>query len=138
MNRVLFKSQSVEWSTPKSLYEDLNREFRFTLDPCPIDGSAGDGVSPLFRSSWEGHRVFVNPPYNRDIRKWLDRALEADVSVFLLPARTDTKWYHGIVLPDASEIRFLKGRLRFGDAKNSAPFPSILVVFRNSLTYTGI
>lgn len=61
---------------------------------------------------------------------FLERAMEADVAVFLIPARTDTKWFHDIVLPNAAEIRFVKGRLKFGDAKNSAPFPSMIVVFR--------
>jgi hypothetical protein len=141
MNRVLFSSASVEWPTPKAVYEQLDAEFHFTFDPCPIDGSAGDGVAPLFRSSWEGERIYANPPYNRAISAWLERAGEADIAVFLLPARTDTRWFHRYVLPKATEIRFLPGRLKFGDAKNCAPFPSLIAIFdnvKNHLTYTGI
>ena len=138
MNRVLFSSASVEWPTPKGVYDALDREFHFTFDPCPIDGSAGDGVAPLFRSSWEGHRVYANPPYTRSMRRWLERWAEADLAVFLIPSRTDTKIFHEIVLPYASEIRFIQGRLKFGNATNGAPFPSMVVVFKKPLTLTGI
>jgi hypothetical protein len=74
--------------------------------------------------------VFINPPY-RKIAPWLERAHEAEVAVFLIPARTDTRWFHSIVLPHAKEIRFIKGRLKFGGAKTGAPFPSMIVVFEN-------
>lgn len=118
------------WATPRKVYEELNREFRFTFDPCPMDGTQ-DGTATLF-VPWAGQRVFCNPPYGPRIRRFLERALEADVAVFLVPARTDTRWFHDIVLPCASEIRFLRGRLKFGDAKAGAPFPSMIVVFRNN------
>ncbi len=128
MNAVLFSSKSPHWPTPKALLEKLDKEFHFDFDPCPLGESEADGSAPLF-TSWKGKRVFCNPPYNRGIAPFLERAVEADVSVFLLPARTDTKWFHDIVLPNAKEIRFIKGRLRFGDAKDSAPFLSMIVVF---------
>lgn len=131
MNSVLFKSESAEWTTPKDLYAKLNAEFEFNLDPCPIGGTQ-DGTSTLF-TSWRGQRVFCNPPYGPEIRKFLNRAHEAEVAVFLLPARTDTRWFHEIVLPEAREIRFIKGRLKFGDSVNSAPFPSMIVVFGEKL-----
>jgi site-specific DNA-methyltransferase (adenine-specific) len=73
--------------------------------------------------------VFVNPPYGPGIRKWLERAGEADLAVFLLPARVDTRWFHDLVLPHAREIRFIRGRLKFVGAKHPAPFPSMIVVF---------
>lgn len=126
MNRVLFSSASPHWATPKGVYDQLNEEFQFDFDPCPLGGGDFDGT----KSSWEGRRVFCNPPYNRGISQFLQKATEADVSVFLLPARTDTKWFHDIVLKNSSEIRFIKGRLKFGDSKNSAPFPSVIVIFR--------
>ena len=91
-------------------------------------GGVEDGLSPLF-VPWIGRRVFCNPPYGPGIAKWLERGLEADIAVFLIPARTDTRWFHDIVLPRAREIRFIKGRLKFGDAVNAAPFPSMVVVF---------
>ncbi len=128
INKALFSSQSVEWATPASLYADLDTEFNFNFDPCPLGGE-DDGLATLF-SSWRGKRVFCNPPYGPGIEKWLKRAGEAKLAVFLLPARTDTKWFHNIVLPKAKEIRFIKGRLKFGGATNSAPFPSMIVVFQ--------
>lgn len=128
MNRVVFSSQSVHWATPKGVYDALHAEFRFDFDPCPLGEMEVDGASPLF-TPWAGRRVFCNPPYN-GIAPFLQRAREAIVAVFLIPSRTDTKWFHDIILPHAHEIRFIKGRLKFGDAKNSAPFPSMIVVFK--------
>jgi hypothetical protein len=132
MRRVLFSSASDRWATPREVYATLDGEFRFDFDPCPLDGD-GDGLSPLF-CEWRGRRVFCNPPYGRGMGDWLKRGPEADVAVFLVPARTDTRWFHDTVLPKASEIRFLRGRLKFGDAKNAAPFPSMVVVFTRGAT----
>lgn len=129
MNHVLFKSQSVEWPTPEALYKELHAEFAFDLDPCPTENVAGDGLAPLF-VSWKGRRVYCNPPYGPGIRKWLEKAREAALAVYLLPARTDTKWFHDLVLPFASEIRFIRGWLKFGGAKHNAPFPSMLAIYR--------
>jgi hypothetical protein len=131
MHRSLFSSASVHWPTPKAVYEKLHAEFQFDFDPCPLGEHEQDGSAPLF-TSWTGRRVFCNPPYNKAMVPFLERAREATVAVFLIPARTDTRWFHDIVLPHAAEIRFLKGRLKFGDAKNSAPFPSMVVVFRTA------
>lgn len=126
-SRVVFSSASTEWKTPVGVYQDLDREFHFTMDPCPLGGDQ-DGLATLFMP-WTG-RVFANPPYDR-IAEFLGRALEPDIAVFLIPARTDTKYFHNVILPHAKEIRFIRGRLKFGDAKNSAPFPSMIVVFDN-------
>lgn len=127
MNRVVFKSLSVEWATPRGVYDKLHEEFGFDFDPCPLGGTE-DGLATLF-CSWSGRRVFCNPPYG-DITKWLERSREAELAVFLIPARTDTRWFHGLILPYAKEIRFIKGRLTFGDAKAPAPFPSMVVIFQ--------
>jgi site-specific DNA-methyltransferase (adenine-specific) len=127
-SRVVFKSQSVEWPTPAAVYDALHAEFGFDLDPCPRDATES-GLAPLW-VSWSGRRVFCNPPYGPGIRKWLERAPEADLAVYLIPARTCTRWFHDLVLPKAREIRFIRGRLRFGDAKNPAPFPSLVAVFQ--------
>lgn len=129
MNRVLFSSNSDHWETPAVVYEELNREFNFSFDPCPIN-SAVDGL----KSSWSGS-VFCNPPYSKIpqfIKKglWHLSAGEVVLLCYLLPARTDTAWFHDFCLK-ASEIRFLRGRLKFGDAINNAPFPSMVVVFRD-------
>ena len=118
----LFSAKSWEWRTPALLYEDLDAEFHFDLDPCPIGARNGLSIS------WRNRRVFCNPPYGPGIREWLALAPAAEIAVFLLPARTDTAWFHEICLSAAAEIRFLRGRLRFNDA-GRAPFPSMLVIF---------
>ena len=124
---VHFSSGSQEWATPTDVYAALDAEFKFTFDPCPLGGTV-DGTAPLF-VRWFGQRVFCNPPYGPGLRPFLNRAVEADLAVFLVPARTDTRWFHDIVLPHAKEIRFVRGRLKFGGAKNTAPFPSMIVIF---------
>lgn len=118
---------SWEWPTPRDFYEQLDAEFHFNFDPCPLGGNE-DGRSTLF-VSWAEKRVFCNPPYGPEIPKFLKRWVEAELAVFLIPARTDTRWFHEICLPSAREIRFIKGRLRFGEGKHPAPFPSMVVVF---------
>lgn len=128
--RVHLTSASDRWSTPTDLFQDLNREFNFNLDPCPLDGDK-DGSARLI-NPWTGKRVFCNPPYGPKITRFLECAKDAELAVFLLPSRTDTRWFHDLVLGKASEIRFLRGRLKFGDSKNSAPFPSMIVVYRNA------
>lgn len=124
----MFSSMTPEWQTPKAVYDELEEEFAgFDLDPCPIHRT-GDGL----KIPWEG-KVFVNPPYGRNIiEPWIKKGYEAGQAgalvVMLLPARTDTHWWHDYVMK-AGEIRFIKGRLKFSDYKNSAPFPSCVVVF---------
>ena len=126
LNRVLFSSASGKWKTPLELYRKLDREFHFDFDPCPINPTF-DGLS----IPW-GKSNYVNPPYGRKIYKWLakgfaEACLDKTV-VFLIPSRTDTRWWHNFVMK-ADEIRFIKGRLKFGNHKNSAPFPSAIVIF---------
>jgi len=127
---ALFKSMTPHWATPAAVYEELDREFRFDFDPCPL---SENGIGGLM-SDWTGRRVFCNPPYGPGIKDWLTKANGAAVAVFLIPARTDVRWFHEIVLPHANEIRFVKGRLKFGEASASAPFPSMIVVFENWTT----
>jgi hypothetical protein len=126
MNRVLFKSATDEWATPDDVYSTLNAEFHFKDDPCPM-GGIWDGLYRAWKSP-----AFVNPPYSR-IGHWTKKAFEEQqcgiVSVLLIPSRTDTRWWHDYVMK-ATEIRFIKGRLKFGNAVNSAPFPSCIVVFK--------
>lgn len=131
---VHFSSKTDEWETPKELFNQLNNEFHFTLDVC----AARDNAKCLkfysksdngLEMSWQGERVWCNPPYGREIGKWIKKCAENKATVALLPARTDTKWFHDYIYNKA-EIRFLKGRLKFGNSKNSAPFPSMIVIFR--------
>ena len=130
MNPALTSHRTVNWPTPKALYEELDREFRFDYDPCPLYGNTG----PLFGrdglyESWAGRRVFCNPPFGPGIPKFMAKACEAEIAVFLVPARVDTRWFHDIALPLAREIRFIRGRLKFGGAKDPAPFSCMLVIF---------
>ena len=126
-NDALLSRKSDHWSTPVGTYNVLNAEFGFTFDPCPLMSSE-DGR----KVKWTG-RVFCNPPYSR-IVEFLQKGLyhlangDCELLVYLIPARTDTAWFHDYC--QRGEIRFLRGRLKFGGSKTSAPFPSMIVVFR--------
>jgi len=128
MNRVVFKSERHDWTTPDDVYSALDAEFHFDFDPCH-NGQLWDGLSV----EW-GQSNFVNPPY-KNIIKWMEKAWsELDsgkTSVFLVPSRTDSEWFHKYAL-NASEIRFIRGRLKFGGSPHNAPFPSCIVVFNNA------
>ena len=123
----LLSSFRLNWKTPKALYAQLDAEFGFDFDPCPPNPSF-DGLSV----EWGGAN-FVNPPYGRELPKWIEKGFKewkkGKLVVFLIPSRTDTRWWHDFVM-QAEEIRLIKGRLHFDDAKGAAPFPSCVVVFR--------
>jgi len=138
---VHFSSADETWATPQNLFDRLDAEFQFNLDPCALPKSAkcaryftpdDDGLS----QPWEG-RVFMNPPYGRSIGLWTRRAVQmvragvSEVVVGLVPARTDTRWWNRDVL-EAREIRFIEGRVRFGGAQHGAPFPSAVVIWENT------
>lgn len=138
-NDVMFSSKSDNWETPQWFFDELNSEFNFTLDPCADEfnhkcdkwfSKQDDGLE----QSWKSETVFCNPPYGRDIKKWIKKASEeaqdnTTTVVLLIPARTDTTYFHDYIYGKA-EIRFIRGRLKFGNNKNSAPFPSMVVIFR--------
>ncbi|OLS15989.1 MAG: putative phage N-6-adenine-methyltransferase [Promethearchaeota archaeon CR_4] len=138
INKALFTSNTPEWATPQAFFDELNKEFNFNLDPCANTenhkcamwfNKEEDGLS----KSWDNARVFVNPPYGRVLKDWVKKASETrgGVVVMLIPARTDTRYFHDYIYEKENvEIRFLKGRLKFGDGKGSAPFPSMVVIFR--------
>ena len=138
MNDVMFSSKSDLWATPQDFFDKLNAEFNFTLDVCalPENAKCKDFYTPELdglAQPWTG-RVWCNPPYGRQIGEWVRRAFfavvgGAEVVVMLLPARTDTRWFHEYIYGKA-EMRFIKGRLKFGGSKNPAPFPSMVVIFR--------
>ena len=135
----MFSSKTDLWATPQEFFNKLNEEFNFTLDPCSTHENAKcnyhftEKENGLMQS-WEGEAVFCNPPYGRELKKWVEKAYNESLKpnttvVMLIPARTDTIYFHDFIYHKAKEIRFIKGRLKFGDAKNSAPFPSMVVVF---------
>jgi phage N-6-adenine-methyltransferase len=138
---VHFSSNTDEWSTPQSFFELVNAELGpFDLDPCCLPESAKGAVyyTPTtdgLIQPWFG-RVWMNPPYGATIHQWTKKAVrcvkrgEAKIVVALLPARTDTRWWHRDVHA-ADEIRFIKGRLKFGTATDAAPFPSALVIWES-------
>lgn len=127
--KVHFSSLTDEWRTPQSLFDKLDNEFNFDSDPCPMKGK------PLKKGISGGlwiDKVFVNPPYS-SIKLWVrlcyEYSQEGHLVVMLIPSRTDTRWWHDYIMK-ADEIRFIKGRLKFSGYKNSAPFPSAIVVFK--------
>lgn len=127
-NKVMFSSASDNWKTPKLFYEALNDEFNFDFDPCPTNPKFDGLLIP-----W-GKCNFVNPPYSRKYQKlWLKKGFEeykkGKTVIFLIPARTDTIMWHKYCMA-ANEIRFIKGRLKFSNAKSGAPFPSCIVIFK--------
>lgn len=133
---VMFSSATDQWATPQSFFDNLNDEFHFETDVCALPENAKclqyytpeqNGLT----QTWTG-TCWMNPPYGRAISKWIQKAYESSIGgatvVCLVPARTDTAWWHDYCMK--GEIRFVRGRLRFGSAKTSAPFPSAVVIFR--------
>lgn len=122
----------LDWQTPKAVYQVLDAEFGFDYDPCPPNPTV-DGL----KDEW-GQCSFVNPPYGKEIPKWIAKGFEqwqqGKTVVFLIPSRTDTRWWHQYCMK-ATEIRFIKGRLKFDDAENRAPFPSAIIIFKGSQVY---
>jgi phage N-6-adenine-methyltransferase len=136
---LMFSSKTDLWATPQDFFDQLNEEFHFTLDPCATPENAKcakyytieeDGL----KQDWGGEVVFCNPPYGKVLKSWVKKCYEESQKpnttvVMLIPARTDTSYFHDYIYHNAKEIRFLRGRLKFGDSKNPAPFPSMVVVF---------
>lgn len=136
MDKVIFSSASDEWATPQDFFDKLNEEFGFTLDPCA--NAENHKCDKYFTKEqnglvqdWGTERVYCNPPYGRGIGKWVAKCSRHNgLAVMLIPARTDTKWFHEYVYQKPNvEIRFVRGRLKFGNSSNSAPFPSMVIVF---------
>lgn len=138
MNKdLMFSSKTDNWETPINLFNELNKEFHFKLDVCANKENAK--LKKYYTKEqngliqpWSGI-CWCNPPYGRDIGKWVCKAYmesrSGSIIVMLLPARTDTKWFHAYIY-NYAEIRFLKGRLKFGNSKYNAPFPSMIVIFK--------
>lgn len=144
MNKALLSSKNMCWCTPVDLFNELDQEFHFDLDPACTHKSAKckrhftpeeDGLA----QSWGGSRVFCNPPYGRAIADWVRKGYEESkkpgtLVVMLIPARTDTQYFHEYIFGKAAEIRFLQGRVKFTDEEGTesdpAPFPSAVIVWR--------
>lgn len=141
-----FSSKTDLWNTPKYIFDIFNYFYHFNTDVCATDYNhlcehyytkEIDGL----QQEWYGN-CWMNPPYGRDIYNWVKKAylssLNGTIVVCLLPARTDTKWFQEFIFPYASVIRFIKGRLKFGNSENSAPFPSVIVVFDHYNKYNKL
>ena len=138
---VHYSSKSNEWSTPQWLYDYLNEKYKFTLDP------ASDGENQKcskfytqldngLEQDWYNDSVFCNPPYGRELSKWVKKAFEESLLgdnpiVLLIPARPDTSYWHDYIFNKADTILFIRGRLKFGDSNNSAPFPSAIIIYND-------
>lgn len=139
LNPVLFSSIRMDWATPQTFFDALDAEFQFTLDPCAsVENAkckkfytvAENGLA----QDWSGETVFCNPPYGRAIYDWVFKCWRESrkpctTVVMLIPSRTDTRYFHEFIYKKAREIRFIRGRLRFGNGTNPAPFPSMVIVF---------
>lgn len=140
LTKGMFSSTTDLWATPQDFFDKLNEEFHFDLDPCALAENAKcerfftpdiDGL----KQDWGGCSVFCNPPYGRAIAAWVkkchDEAQKPDTKVvMLIPARTDTSYFHDYIYHKA-ELRFIRGRLKFGNSTQGAPFPSMVVIFNN-------
>jgi len=136
MNNVHFSSETDDWATPQSFFDKYNEIYKFNVDVCANYKNAKckhyfslieDGLT----QEWQGI-CWMNPPYGREIGIWMKKAYESSIKgatvVCLVPSRTDTKWWHDYAMK--GNIEFIKGRLKFGEAKNSAPFPSAVITFK--------
>lgn len=141
ISRALFSSRSSEWETPRALFDELNREFRFTLDAAASDLNAKcqryyTAADDALIQSWGGESVFCNPPYGRGVIRWAQKAYQESLKpnttvVLLVAARTDARFFHEFIYRK-SEIRFIRGRLHFelnGIPQGRAPFPSLLAIY---------
>ena len=138
INPTLYSSRSEEWATPQDFFDKLNDEFHFTIDVCATPNNAKckryytekeDGLL----QDWSGETVWMNPPYGRKVGAWVKKAYESNTTVVvLIHSRTDTRWFQDWVYHKA-ELRFVRGRLKFGDSKQSAPFPSLVAIYRQKI-----
>lgn len=140
---ALFAHNTDDWKTPQDLFDVLDEEFHFGIDVCASAENRKclnffDKNDDGLRQNWGGYgTIWCNPPYGNVISWWVRKAVEeaskGHTTVMLIPARTDTRWFHDYVYKKPNvEIRFIKGRLKFGGAKNSAPFPSMIVIFKGN------
>lgn len=152
VNQELAKSKGCDqkdlWETPDYIFDPLNTEFDFTLDPCCEIRTCKcpKGYTPLedgLSYSWQGHRAYVNPPYSRgNIDKWVEKCYLESVKpntivVALLPVSTSSNWWHEWVWKKA-ELRYVKGRIRFKGAKHTAPFSSVIAIYSSAIALNPV
>lgn len=149
VRKTVFSSASDDWPTPQEFFDALDAEFGFALDVCADsmnrkadayygldhpDQTRRDGLATDWAAELGGRSAWMNPPYGKEISAWMAKAAEAAQAgatiVCLVPARCDTRWFHDHVLAHGAEVRFVRGRLKFGTATNSAPFASLVVIYR--------
>jgi len=144
LQKAMVSSKSNEWSTPWDFFNELNEEFHFTLDPCCTHENAKckkhftideNGLD----QDWSNEVVFMNPPYGGNTRTWMEKAynesLRGAIVVCLIVSSTDRSYWHDFIFPKATQIRWVRGRIKFGDSKSTAPFASAIVIFDNQNTY---
>ena len=126
--KACFLHSTTDVRTPQAILDMVRAEFGDFDDPCPLHGTGG------LQRDWNSP-AYVNPPYGRETGKWIQKAIEehnkGKTVIMLLPARTDLAWFHNLILPNAQEIRFIKGRIKFEGYTTGAPFPSMLVIFKS-------
>jgi len=138
LQKAMVSSKSNEWSTPWDFFNELNKEFEFTLDPCCTHENAKckkyytlkeDGL----KQDWSNEVVFMNPPYGGNTRIWMEKAynesLKGAIIVCLIVSSTDRSYWHDFIFPKAAQIRWVRGRIKFGNSKSTAPFASAIVIF---------
>lgn len=136
LNRGMFTSAREDWETPDELYDKYNRRYHFTVDVCADEKNHKcaryftkdqDGL----KQNWDGERCWCNPPYGKAVAEFVKKAVESKaLTVMLIPARTDTMWFHTYIYM-RYPVEFIKGRITFKGAKHNAPFPSMIVIVDN-------
>ena len=144
LQKAMVSSESNEWATPLDFFNELDAEFSFTLDPCANSGNAKcdkfytQKENGLLQS-WAGETVFMNPPYGGQTGLWVEKAYHESLNgatvVCLIVSATDRTYWHDYIFPFAAQIRWLRGRLKFGDAKETAPFASAVIIFDRRRNY---
>lgn len=151
MNEGMFSSDRQDWETPQEFFDKLDAVYHFTLDVCATKENAkcefyyspqDNGLEMPWSFEYIKEVCWLNPPYGREIGRWVKKAYEEAQSfncvvVALLPARTDTAWWHDYVMK-AQQIYLIRGRLKFVGGKSCAPFPSAVVVFANTAGHVGV
>ena len=144
IQKAMVSSNTNEWATPRKFFDNLNAEFNFTLDPCSTHENAlcekhyTIAENGLLQE-WTDEIVFMNPPYGRQIHLWIKKAWEESLRgatvVCLIKPTTDTKYWHEFIFPYAAQVRFIKGRLKFGNSNDAAPFSSAVVIFTEKIFF---